>query len=185
MQSLQNHFLVAMPDLDDSFFERTVIYICEHNEEGAMGLVINQPVEISLPKLLDHIEINVPGDSSLQNTMVYSGGPVSNDRGFVLHKPQTGWRSSLKLSDDIMVTTSRDILQSLGTAQAPDKFLLTLGYAGWAAGQLEEELGTNSWLTIPADADILFATPSSERWQKATEKLGINPWQLAPGAGHA
>lgn len=185
MQSLQNHFLIAMPDLDDSFFERTVTYICEHNDEGAMGLVINQPVDLSLSNLLEQIEIRAPGDSAMRDSLVYAGGPVATDRGFVLHKPQEGWRSSMQLSDDIMITTSRDILQSLGSPDAPDKFLLTLGYAGWDAGQLEQELASNSWLTIPADADILFATPSSERWQKATEKLGINLWQLAPGAGHA
>lgn len=185
MKSLQNHFLIAMPDLNDSFFERSVTYICEHNDEGAMGLVINQPVEMSVSKLLEQIEIKVPSDSTLQNTLVYSGGPVGTDRGFVLHQPQDGWRSSLQLGDDIMITTSKDILESFGSPHAPEKFLLTLGYAGWDAGQLEEELASNSWLTIPADADILFATPSNERWQKATEKLGIDLWQLAPGAGHA
>lgn len=185
MKSLQNHFLIAMPDLNDSFFERSVTYICEHNEDGAMGLIVNQPVEMSLSKLLEQIEIKVPGDSALQRAPVYAGGPVGTDRGFVLHNPQDGWRSSLQLSDEIMVTTSKDILQSFGSASAPDKFLLTLGYAGWDAGQLEEELANNSWLTIPADASILFETPSSERWQKATEKLGIDVWQLAPGAGHA
>lgn len=185
MKSLQNHFLIAMPDLHDSFFERSVTYICEHNEDGAMGLIVNQPVEMSLSKLLEQIEIKVPGDSALQRAPVYAGGPVGTDRGFVLHNPQEGWRSSLQLSDDIMVTTSKDILQSFGSTSAPDKFLLTLGYAGWDAGQLEEELANNSWLTIPADASILFETPSNERWQKATEKLGIDLWQLAPGAGHA
>lgn len=185
MKSLQNHFLIAMPDMQDSFFERTVTYICEHNDEGAMGLIVNQPVEMTLQKLLQQIEIQVPGDSALERTQVYAGGPVGTDRGFVLHQPQDGWRSSLQLSDDIMITTSKDILESFGSIHAPDKFLLTLGYAGWDAGQLEEELASNSWLTIPADADILFNTPSNERWQKATEKLGIDLWQLAPGAGHA
>ncbi|RUO24314.1 YqgE/AlgH family protein [Aliidiomarina minuta] len=185
MNSLQNHFLVAMPGLDDPFFERSVTYICEHNDEGAMGLIVNQPAEMSIPALLKQIEIKIPADASLERSLVYSGGPVGTDRGFVLHPPQEGWRSSLQLSDDIMVTTSKDILQSLGSSQAPHKFLLTLGYAGWDAGQLEEEIANNNWLTIPAEADVLFDTPSADRWQKAAEKLGIDIWQLAPDAGHA
>lgn len=185
MESLENHFLIAMPDLHDSFFERTVTYICEHNEDGAMGLIINQPADVPLSKLLEQIEIKVPGESALSRAPVYTGGPVGTDRGFVLHTPQDGWRSSLRMSNDIMVTTSRDILQAFGSAHAPENFILTLGYSGWDAGQLEEELANNSWLTIPAEADILFDTPSSERWQKAAEKLGIDIWQLAPGAGHA
>lgn len=185
MDSLQNYFLVAMPGMDDPFFERSVTYICEHNDEGAMGLIINQPADMSIPALLDQIEIKVPGASALERAPVYAGGPVGTDRGFVLHPPQEGWRSSLQLSDDIMVTTSKDILHSLGSVAAPDKFLLTLGYAGWDAGQLEDELARNNWLTIPADPDILFNTPSAERWQKATQKLGIEFWQLGPEAGHA
>lgn len=185
MQSLQNHFLIAMPELQDTFFERTVTYICEHNEEGAMGLIINQPAQVTLSTLLDQIEIKVPGESALHRQHVYTGGPVGTDRGFVLHTPQDGWRSSLQLSQEIMITTSKDILHAIGSADAPEHFMLTLGYSGWDAGQLEEELASNSWLTIPADADIMFSTPSSERWQKAAEKLGIDIWQLAPGAGHA
>ena len=185
MESLQNHFLIAMPELHDSFFERTVTYICEHNEEGAMGLIINQPAKITLPALLAQIEIKVPEQSDLQHTHIYTGGPVATDRGFVLHTPQQGWRSSLQLSDDIMVTTSKDILYVLGSTEAPDNFIFTLGYSGWDAGQLEEELASNSWLTTPADADVMFTIPSHERWHKAAAKLGIDIGQLAPGAGHA
>lgn len=185
MQSLQNHFLIAMPDLEDPFFGRSVTYICEHNEDGAMGLVINQPVELTLPALLKQIDIAIPQEETLEREHVYNGGPVGTDRGFVLHPPQDGWRSSLKLSDEIMITTSKDILHAFGSPLAPQKFIFTLGYAGWDAGQLEEELTKNSWLTIPAEADILFNTPSAERWEKAAEKLGIDIWQLAPGAGHA
>lgn len=185
MQSLQNHFLIATPDLHDSYFERTVTYICEHNEEGAMGLIINQPAAVNLTTLLEQIEIIIPSETPIKNAPVYTGGPVGTDRGFVLHTPQPGWRSSLKLSDEVMITTSKDILHALGSPNAPEQFLLTLGYAGWDAGQLEEELADNSWLTIPADAHILFDTPSKDRWQKAGEKLGIDIYQLAPGAGHA
>src|SRR5690554_2516421 len=185
MNSLQHHFLVAMPGLNDPFFHRSVTYVCEHNEDGAMGLVINQPIELSMADLLQQIDVQPTPNSKLARTPVFSGGPVATDRGFVLHSPQEGWRSSLLLGDEIMVTTSKDILESFGSERAPEKFLLALGYAGWEAGQLEEELAENSWLTIPADADIVFSTPVQERWQRATAKLGIDVWQLSSDAGHA
>lgn len=185
MQSLQNHFIIATPDMDDPAFKRTVTYICEHNEEGAMGLVINQPADVAVNHLLQQLEIVYPEQSQLVQAPVYSGGPVARDRGFVLHPPQDNWRSSLRMSDDIMVTTSRDILEALGSSAAPHQFILTLGYAGWEAGQLEQEIADNAWLTIAADANILFNTPAAERWQRATEMLGFDLAQLAPGAGHA
>ena len=140
MQSLQNHFIIATPDMDDPAFKRTVTYICEHNEEGAMGLVINQPADVAVNHLLQQLEIVYPEQSQLLQAPVYSGGPVARDRGFVLHPPQDNWRSSLRMSDDIMVTTSRDILEALGSSAAPHQFILTLGYAGWEAGQLEQEI---------------------------------------------
>ncbi|CUS48277.1 MAG: putative transcriptional regulator [Idiomarinaceae bacterium HL-53] len=183
--SFQNHFLIAMPGLDDPFFHRSVTYVCEHNDDGAMGLIVNQPVELTLDKLLEQIEIEVPKGGRLDSKHVYAGGPVATDRGFVIHSPQKGWKSSLQLSDDIMVTTSKDILAAFGSEQAPAHYLLMLGYAGWEAGQLEQEIADNSWLTIPADSDLLFKTPSNERWEKATSKLGIDIWQLSSQAGHA
>ncbi|MFC0446469.1 YqgE/AlgH family protein [Pseudidiomarina halophila] len=185
LTNLQNHFLIAMPNMEDPFFHRSVTYICEHNEDGAMGLVINQPVELNVAKLLEQLEIIVPEHSLMFDRQVFAGGPLARDRGFVLHSPDEEWRSSARISDEVMITTSKDILEAMGSGKAPDKFLLTLGYAGWDAGQLEQELADNSWLTIPADPDILFNTPISERWQKATEKLGFHSWQLGPGAGHA
>lgn len=214
MQSLENQFLIAMPSLGDDYFNKTVTYICEHNGEGAMGLIINMPVNITLHDLLKQIEENdneastkkaskqktddktpehestptkVKGillDHSLEQ-LVLSGGPIAQNRGFVLHRTQSGWKSSLALSDDIMITTSKDILMALGTSAAPEQFMVTLGYAGWGPGQLEAELKTNSWLTIDADSDILFNTPIEQRWQKATEKLGINIAHLSPDIGHA
>lgn len=184
MDSLQNNFLIAMPSLKDPFFERSVTYICEHNEEGAMGLVINQPVDISVAGLLEQVDIEV-SNSSLEHIQVFAGGPVGTDRGFVLHSPQEGWRSSLQLSENVMVTTSKDILSSLGSDRAPANYFLALGFAGWEAGQLEDELSENSWLTIPADPNILFNTPVNERWEKATAKLGIDVWQLSSETGHA
>ncbi|RUO80700.1 YqgE/AlgH family protein [Idiomarina tyrosinivorans] len=185
MQSLQNHFLIAMPSMDDPTFKRTVTYVCEHNDEGAMGLIINQPADVQISALLKQLEIVYPENDERFDNQVFQGGPVARDRGFVIHPPQDNWRSSLKLSDDIMVTTSRDILEALGSNAAPEHYLLTLGYAGWDAGQLEKELAENAWLTLPADADILFNTPTAERWQKATEKLGFDIWQLGPDVGHA
>ncbi|HET8816720.1 MAG TPA: YqgE/AlgH family protein [Pseudidiomarina sp.] len=185
LSSLQNHFLIAMPNLDDPFFQRSVTYICEHNEDGAMGLVVNQPVDLTVGSLLKQLEIVVPDASKTLDLPVYAGGPLARDRGFVLHAPVDHWRSSLRLSDDVMITTSKDILESMGQGTPPEKFILTLGYAGWDAGQLEQELAENSWLTIPADPDILFNTPVRERWQKAAARLGIDVWQLGPDVGHA
>ncbi|GAA6172355.1 YqgE/AlgH family protein [Colwellia sp. KU-HH00111] len=223
MQSLENQFLIAMPSLGDDYFNKTVTYICEHNDDGAMGLIINMPVNITLHDLLKQIEDNdkeesthmaseQPGDDDTEqhlehsNTMqpsdtdmivekfyrdnsleqlVLSGGPIAQNRGFVLHRTQAGWKSSLALSEDIMITTSKDILMALGTENAPKQFMVTLGYAGWGPGQLEAELKANSWLTIDADSDILFNTPIEQRWQKATEKLGIDIAHLSSDVGHA
>ncbi|MFT7006874.1 MAG: putative transcriptional regulator [Colwellia sp.] len=216
MDSLENQFLIAMPSLGNDYFNKTVTYICEHNDEGAMGLIINMPVNITLHDLLKQIEENdneqasenktapklekspeensasekaVPEEnifleSSLEQ-LVLSGGPISQNRGFVLHRTQPGWKSSLALNDEIMITTSKDILLALGTNKAPEQFVVTLGYAGWGPGQLETELQANSWLTIDADNDILFNTPIEQRWQKATEKLGIDIAHLSSDIGHA
>jgi putative transcriptional regulator len=207
MDSLENQFLIAMPSLGNDYFNKTVTYICEHNDEGAMGLIINMPVNITLHDLLKQIEENDKAKTSedkaalasekkpdseenicLANSLeqlVLSGGPISQNRGFVLHRTQSGWKSSLALNDDIMITTSKDILLALGTNKAPEQFVVTLGYAGWGPGQLETELQTNSWLTIDADSDILFNTPIEQRWQKATEKLGIDIAHLSSDIGHA
>jgi putative transcriptional regulator len=216
MDSLENQFLIAMPSLSNDYFNKTVTYICEHNDEGAMGLIINMPVNITLHDLLKQIEENDNEQASENKTtpklekrpeeksvsekaaskeniflessleqLVLSGGPISQNRGFVLHRTQSGWNSSLALNDDIMITTSKDILLALGTNKAPEQFVVTLGYAGWGPGQLETELQANSWLTIDADNDILFNTPIEQRWQKATEKLGIDIAHLSSDIGHA
>lgn len=184
MESLENHLLIAMPALKDSYFDKTVTYICEHNDEGAMGLIINVPVNVTVNDLLDQLEEDIPKSDNLTQ-LVLTGGPVSTDRGFVLHSPQNGWSSSLSLSDEVMITTSKDILMALGSEKAPEKFMVTLGYAGWGPGQLEEELQANTWLTTPSDSDILFNTPIEQRWQKATEKLGIDIAHLSSDVGHA
>ena len=184
MESLENHLLIAMPTLNDSYFDKTVTYICEHNDEGAMGLIINLPVNVTINELLSQLEDDIPAKSHLTQ-LVLTGGPVSTDRGFVLHSPQAGWSSSLALSDDVMITTSKDILIALGSDQEPEKYMVTLGYAGWGPGQLEEEIQANSWLTTPSDNDILFNTPVEQRWQKAAEKIGVNIAHLSSEVGHA
>ncbi|MEW6998342.1 YqgE/AlgH family protein [Colwelliaceae bacterium BS250] len=184
MESLENQLLIAMPSLQDPYFHKTVTYICEHNDDGAMGLVINIPVRITLNELLAQIDADKDNTEHLSQR-VLAGGPVSPDRGFVLHNNQQGWESSLALGNDIMITTSKDILQALGTDNAPQQFMVALGYAGWGAGQLEEELKQNSWLTTTADKEILFDTPIELRWQKAAEKLGIDLGHLSSEVGHA
>lgn len=185
MQGFQNHFLIAMPSLDDPMFKRSVTYLCEHNEEGAMGIVVNHPMNVSLAELLEQLEISYDAKSPAARAKVVAGGPVQHDRGFVLHTAKPGYHSSLQLENGLMVTTSKDILQDLTTDQAPEKFILALGYAGWTAGQLEQEIADNSWLVIPADNRIIFDLSHAEKWQKATASIGIQPWQLTGEAGHA
>lgn len=185
MQSFENQLLIAMPSLEDPYFSRSVTYICEHNENGAMGLVINQPIGMNLRELLEQTDKDAIVLEEKAEQIILAGGPVSQDRGFVLHTTQPGWSSSLALTSDIMVTTSKDILSALGNEKGPEKSLITLGYAGWTAGQLEEEIHHNSWLTIEADLELLFDVPIHKKWETAVQKLGIDIWQLAPDAGHA
>ena len=184
MESLENQFLIAMPSMGDPYFSKTVTYICEHNDEGAMGLVINVPVKLTLNELLEQLDADLEKHPKLEQ-QVLTGGPVAQQRGFVLHSPQKGWSSSLALSSDVMITTSKDILLALGTDKAPENYMVTLGYAGWGPGQLEQEILANSWLTTPADSEILFNTPVEQRWLKATEKLGIDVAHLSNDIGHA
>ncbi|MGI2259791.1 YqgE/AlgH family protein [Shewanella sp. GXUN23E] len=187
MQSLTNHFLVAMPSLQDTFFERTVIYMCEHDNKGAMGLIINRPYDIPVTDLLEQMELQSGTISrpEMLEQAVMVGGPVTPERGFVLHTPQANWSNSLRLSDDLMLTTSRDILTSIGTDKAPRHAMVMLGYAGWSKDQLEQELAENSWLTIPASNEIIFHVPFEDRWQQATRALGFDVWQMSHQTGHA
>lgn len=185
MTSLANQFLIAMPSLDGSYFGRTIIYLCEHDDEGAMGLVINKPTELSIAKVLAELDLIDEDTDRLEHQQVMSGGPVQTDRGFILHNDNQQWSSSLKLDDQITVTTSKDILTKLNNQQGPDKFIMTLGYAGWSPGQLEQELADNAWLTLEADPDLLFHTPVNKCWDKALEKLGVSVDQLSLMTGHA
>jgi len=270
MTSLENQFLIAMPTLEDGCFDKTVTYVCEHNDKGAMGLIINSPLNITLVELLKKVDFTsfpsantkeviadevvgeevigeeVTGDvvnaeqlksndasalkefkslvssltpidekkaqstdaasdnttSALQTDhvtftesktlikdaleqLVLLGGPLDQERGFVLHTTQKGWQSSLVISEDLMITSSKDILLALGTDKAPELFIITLGHASWGPGQLEEELQANLWLTTPVDTDIIFNTPIEQRWHKATANLGIDIAHLSSDIGHA
>ena len=185
MDSLQHHFLIAMPSLKDPFFAGSVTYLCEHNDEGAMGLVINVTTDMPLYELLEQLDMAPEEELPELDEPVLQGGPIAADRGFVLHTPVAGFSSSQMLADNLMLTTSPDILTTLGTEQAPEEYLVTLGYAGWTPGQLEQELLENSWLTIPADTNLIFDTPLAKRWQQAIARLGIDPRHLSYQVGHA
>ncbi len=188
MQNLQGQLLVAMPTLEDPFFQRSVTYVCEHNKEGAMGLVLNHPINhLNLSELLSKVQDLHRNDRSAANLTqpVFAGGPVNQERGFVLHTSQPGWASSIEVDKELMVTTSRDILQILGTDLEPHKYLVTLGYAGWDAGQLEQEIADNSWLIIPADPALIFDVEPEDMWEASVHKLGIESSQISPQAGHA
>lgn len=187
MQSLKNHFLIAMPTLEDPYFKRSVIYIIEHNDAGAMGFIINQPIsQLNVEQLLEKMELPIENVSShSMNQQVFNGGPVNQERGFVLHTPQHNWDTSLQCSDHVMMTNSKDIMSSLSSHDAPDQFIITLGCSTWESGQLEQELLENSWLTTAADPQHIFATPIEKRWELTTQQLGFDIWQLAPQVGHS
>ncbi len=182
--SLANHFLIAMPALADPNFFHTVTYICEHNAEGALGLVINRPSELQLEDIFAHMELKA-ADSQIASRTVYAGGPVQPDRGFVLHEPLGQWEATMQVSEHIGITASRDILAAVAKGTGPVHSLVALGYAGWGAGQLEQEIADNAWLSGPADARIVFETPDEERWQAAARLLGVDLNLLSGDAGHA
>ena len=182
--NLTNHFLIAMPAMADPNFARTLTFVAEHNEQGALGIIVNRPIDMSVAKLFERVELPLEQDA-FANQPVHFGGPVQTDRGFVLHHPAGDWHSTLRVSDDIALTSSRDVLQSIGNAGTPSKVIITLGYAGWSAGQLEQELIDNAWLTVPADLDILFDVPPEEKLAAAMQKLGIDFTNLSEVAGHA
>ncbi|GAM77575.1 protein yqgE [Vibrio ishigakensis] len=185
--NLTNHFLVAMPSMKDPFFKRSVIYICEHNENGAMGIMINAPIDITVGGMLKQVEVEpeLPQDQDSLNQPVHNGGPVAENRGFILHQPKDKYQSSIDMTEALSMTTSKDILEVLGTTDEPDRYLVALGYSGWEAGQLENELAENSWLTMEADPEIIFTTPVQERWNSAVKSLGIDVAQLSTQIGHA
>lgn len=181
---LTDQFLIAMPNLADPNFFHTVTYISEHNASGALGIVINRPLTLTLGDLLEHLEIPI-AIPDIAAMPVYSGGPVQPEQGFVVHSPVGYWGATLKVTDTIGITTSRDILEALAQGRGPARILVALGYAGWGPGQLEREMVENAWLSSPADAAILFHTPIPQRWMAAAALLGVDLNLLSSGAGHA
>lgn len=181
---LTGHLLIAMPTMTDPNFHRTVTYICEHSEHGALGLIINRPLDMQLGEVFEQLELARP-DSDMINLPVLRGGPVSLERGFVLHEASEDFDATLDVSQSIRVTTSRDILTAMASGGGPQRALVALGYAGWDAGQLEEEISANAWLSVPATPGIIFDTPFEQRWQEAANLLGVDVHMISGDAGHA
>lgn len=195
--NLTNHFLIAMPGLADETFAKSVVYLCEHSERGALGLMINKPTDIKLQNLFEKVELPL-GRADLRDTPVFHGGPVQTERGFVLHEallntpppegedtPEPVYASTMMIPGGLEMTTSRDVLEALSTGAGPSRVLVSLGYSAWAQGQLESEIGENSWLIVHADPSVIFETPVAQRYDKALSLLGLQAWMLSPDAGHA
>jgi len=182
--NLTGHFLIAMPAMQEGFFAGTLTYICEHNDNGALGIVVNRPISLTLGEMFD--QINIPlHQPELEKMPVHFGGPVQTERGFVLHDTQEDWQSTLRINKKMALTTSRDILEAMGEGRGPGNVIVTLGYAGWDQGQLEHEITENTWLTVPASEHILFDLPPEERLAAAMALLGVSYASLADEAGHA
>lgn len=197
--NLTHHFLIAMPGVEDASFSRSVVYVCEHSERGALGLIINKPSDISLSGLFDKVDLSLRRDD-LTEEPVYQGGPVQTERGFVLHEPMvaasadTGapidpdesiYASTITIPGGLEMTTSKDVLEAMATGAGPRRVLVTLGYSSWAQGQLESEVAENSWLTVGADLSVIFDTPVGQRYDRALGLLGLQAWTLSPEAGRA
>ena len=181
--NLTSHFLIAMPAMKDPNFSRTLTFVCEHDERGALGIVVNRPIDVTLATLFRQVEIPLEG-SPLAQQPVFYGGPVQLEHGFVLHRPVGGWKSTLPVGE-VGLTTSRDILEAMAAGDGPREQLVALGYAGWAPGQLEHELAQNGWLTVKADLDVIFNMPPEARYDAAMQHLGVNAANLSEEAGHA
>ncbi|MCU0925189.1 MAG: YqgE/AlgH family protein [Hydrogenophaga sp.] len=188
--NLTNHFLIAMPGLSDALFGRSVVFMCEHSDKGALGLVINKPSDILLPRLFEKVDLPM-GRADLAQLPVFQGGPVQTERGFVLHEAIEGgegesvYASTLSIPGGLEMTTSKDVLEAMSSGAGPRKVFVTLGYASWGKGQLESEITENSWLTVEADPSLIFDTPVEQRYERAMALLGLQPWMLSPDAGHA
>lgn len=187
--NLTHHFLIAMPGLQDEAFSKSVIYMCEHSERGALGLVINKPSDITLKNLFDKVELPLHR-SDLTEAPVFQGGPVQTERGFVLHESmmpgaEAVYASTMSIPGGLEMTTSKDVLEALSTGAGPRRVFVSLGYSAWGEGQLESEISDNSWLTVAADLDLIFDTPVAQRYDKALMLLGLESWLLSPVAGHA
>jgi len=183
--SLKNHFLIAMPSLTDPYFNKSVVYLCEHDEQGAMGFIVNHPVKLTIQELLKNAESIDYEPAPPLIEPVFLGGPLDMDRGFILHSPDENFTQSTALNEQLMMSNSNSILSSLGTESAPTNYMVTLGYSSWDAGQLEDEISKNQWLTISYENDTIFKTPVDKRWSASLKRLGINPSQLSSDIGHA
>ena len=182
---LNNQFLIAMPNLADPSFSHTVTYLCQHNEEGALGIVINRSAGLKLGGIFEQMNIKT-GSEQLKNIPIYAGGPVQQERGFVIHSStDKSWDSTIPTSDTTHLTSSRDILEAIADGKGPEHFLIALGYAGWGKGQLEKEMIDNAWLNTPCGENILYDIPINQRWNAAANQLGIDISQLTAPAGHA
>lgn len=188
--NLTHHFLIAMPGLSDELFGRSVVFMCEHSERGALGLVINKPSDILLPRLFEKVELQLHREDLL-SLPVFQGGPVQTERGFVLHEAisepgETVYASTLSIPGGLEMTTSKDVLEAMASGAGPRRVFVSLGYASWGQGQLESEIAENTWLTVPADVDLIFDVPVADRYGRALALLGLQqPWMLSPDAGHA
>ncbi len=197
--NLTHHFLIAMPGLEDASFSRSVVYVCEHSERGALGLIINKPTDINLRGLFDKVDLPLQREDLTQQP-VFQGGPVQTERGFVLHEPvvaassaagegveadESIYASTMTIPGGLEMTTSKDVLEAMSTGAGPRRVLITLGYSSWAQGQLESEVAENSWLTVGADLSVIFDTPVDQRYDRAMALLGLQSWMLSPEAGHA
>jgi putative transcriptional regulator len=195
--NLTHHFLIAMPGLEDEGFAKSVVYLCEHNERGALGLVINKPTDLKLEHLFDKVDLPLRR-ADLSATPVFQGGPVQTERGFVLHETMVGaatggdvmpddsiYASTMSIPGGLEMTTSRDVLEAMSTGAGPRRVLVSLGYSSWGKGQLESELADNTWLTVAANIDVIFDSPIEKRYDHALKLLGVESWMLSPVAGHA
>lgn len=181
--SLKHHFLISMPDMADPNFAQTVVYLAEHSDEGAMGVIINRPTEITLGTLYERIDLPAPAPDVAVRP-VFFGGPVATERGFVLHRPGGSWHGTTVLPHGLALTSSRDVLQAIGEGKDPHDFLVVLGHAGWAPGQLEQELAQNAWLSVPADPDLIFSVDPALRYESALALLGVALHHLVVHSGH-
>ncbi|MDR3159961.1 MAG: YqgE/AlgH family protein [Zoogloeaceae bacterium] len=182
--NLTHHFLIAMPAMVDPYFNRALIYVCEHNPQGALGVIVNRPLDLTLAKLFEKVDLELR-TREIGALPVHFGGPVQMDRGFVLHRPCGEWQSSMRVTHEIGLTSSKDILVSISSSGEPKDIIMMLGYAGWGAGQLETEVGQNAWLTVPASTEVLFGLPPESRLPTAMQMLGVSFSQLSDMAGHA
>lgn len=182
--NLTRQFLIAMPAMADPIFAKSLVYVCDHNDQGAMGVIVNRPLGMDMRTLFQQIDIELKRED-VADQDVFFGGPVQTDRGFVLHAPLGSWQSTMSIEDELGLTTSKDVLLAVGEGGGPERMFISLGYAGWEAGQIETELAQNAWLTVDADIEVVFSLPAEQRYEAALGLLGIDMAMLSDTAGHA